>query len=200
MPRRDRCPPWRRRRGGADIIANHYTGIGARATPTNVLDLMTAIARYYAGQGAVLRSGGSPGADLAFESGCGAGPKEIYLPWARFNDNPSPLVITGGLLTRIIQLDAWQALHEALAAETPPVDLDTLPDEQLRLYARDVCQVLGADLATPSDRVICWTPPSGEPEGTRIALYIARHAGVPIDNLSDPTIFARWQQLTQPDA
>lgn len=177
-------------------MMRYYTGIGARATPSDVLDLIVAIARHYARQGIVLRSGGSPGADVAFESGCGEGPKEIYVPWAGFNENASPLVMTDELMGRVAGAGAWQALREALAAEMPPVDLDAVPQRR-RLYARDVCQVLGADLITPSERVICWTPPSGEPEGTRIALYVARDAGIPIDNLSDPAVEERWRRIVQ---
>ncbi|MGZ3584574.1 MAG: hypothetical protein ACXVCX_20230 [Ktedonobacterales bacterium] len=180
-------------RGGG--ILRYYTGIGAHATPPHVLDLMVAIARYYARQGIVLRSGGSPGADVAFELGCGEGRKEIYVPWAGFNGNASLLVMTDDLMGRVTGSRVWRALREALAAETPPADLDANPEEQRRLYARDVCQVLGADLITPSERVICWTPPSGEPEGTRIALYVARDAGIPIDNLSDPAVEERWRRL-----
>lgn len=181
------------------MMLRYYTGIGAHATPPDVLELMGAFARNRARQGIVLRSGGSPGADMAFELGCGGGPKEIYVPWAGFNGNPSLLVMTGDLLARVTASDAWRALREALAAETPPVDLDALPDEQRRLYARDVCQVLGADLITPSELVMCWTPASSEREGTRIALYVAEEAGIAIDNLSDPVVFARWRRLLQFD-
>ncbi|MGZ3682129.1 MAG: hypothetical protein ACXVDI_26515, partial [Ktedonobacterales bacterium] len=83
------------------------------------------------------------------------------------------------------------------AAETPPVDLDAVREEQRRVYARDVCQVLGTDLISPSERVVCWTPPSGAPEGTRIALYVARDADIPIDNLSDPAVEERWRRIVQ---
>lgn len=178
----------------------YYTGIGAHATPVDVLDVMAAIARWYAGQGVVLRSGGSPGADVAFELGCGDGPKEIYVPWAGFNGNSSPLTMTDDLLERVVRSEAWWALREALAAEKSPVDLDLsgISNERQRLYARDVCQVLGADLTVPSERVVCWTPPSGELEGTRIALYVANYANVPIDNLSDATVEERWRRIVLP--
>jgi len=169
-----------------------YTGIGARATPPDVLALMTAIARHLAAAGVVLRSGGSPGADAAFEAGCGDGPKEIYLPWPGFNGNPSPLALDDALAARIARHDAWRVLRDALARETPPTDLDALPDETRRLYARDVPQILGRDLATPSDLVLCWTPLGVPPEGTRIALYLARHYSVPVANLNDSTVRDEW--------
>jgi hypothetical protein len=58
--------------------------------------------------------------------------------------------------------------------------------------------VLGADLITPSERIVCWTPPSGEPEGTRIALYAARFSGIPIDDLWDTAVKERWRRIVEP--
>jgi hypothetical protein len=104
-----------------------YIGAGAHATPPNVLNLMVAIARFLAEQGCVLRSGGSPGADAAFETECGSGPNEIYLPYAGFNRHPSPLALTDELLHHSTQHDVWHALRADLARETPAVELDRLP-------------------------------------------------------------------------
>jgi hypothetical protein len=156
---------------------------------------MARIAGCYAAWGVVLRSGGSPGADAAFEAGCGAGPREIYLPWAGFNDNRSPLALTDAQVARIQGHAAWAALRVALSREAPATDLDALPEELLRLYARDVCQVLGGDLASPSERVICWLPPPGELEGTRIAVYVARFAGVPVHDLARQVTYGRWRHV-----
>lgn len=169
-----------------------YTGIGARETPPEVLALMRAIGRRLALEGAVLRSGGSPGADAAFEEGCGDGPKEIYLPRPGFNGNPSLLALDDAWYARIVAHAAWGVLRAALARESPPVDLDALPFETRLRYARDVPQVLGRDLASPSDLVLCWTPPAGPPEGTRIALYVARQYGVATANLNDAGERGRW--------
>ena len=169
-----------------------YTGIGARETPPDVLALMRRIARHFAARGVVLRSGGSPGADIAFAEGCGDGPKEIYLPWPGFNGNTSPLVLDDAWYARIAASEAWAVLRKALGGESPPVELDALPRETRLRYARDVPQVLGRDLASPSDLILCWTPPAGPPEGTRIALYVARRYGVAIANLNDDGERAWW--------
>ena len=61
-----------------------YAGIGARATPEEVLNEIVDIAFQLAEQGLVLRSGHADGADIAFEQGHGLvseSPKEIFLPW-----------------------------------------------------------------------------------------------------------------------
>lgn len=69
-----------------------YAGIGARATPSDVLALMTRIAYRLEREGYVLRSGGADGADSAFERGVQSPDNaEIYLPKPRFNGNASPL-------------------------------------------------------------------------------------------------------------
>lgn len=69
----------------------YYTGIGSRGTPSEILEIMTDIARFLAETGYTLRSGGASGADTAFESGVlHIDKKEIYLPWSGFNGNTSP--------------------------------------------------------------------------------------------------------------
>src|SRR5438105_13780073 len=66
--------------------ARPYAGIGSRSTPTAVLALIEAIAVRLAGEGWVLRTGASPGADQAFYRGAlaGGGAVELYLPWPGF--------------------------------------------------------------------------------------------------------------------
>ncbi len=172
----------------------YYTGIGAIDTPSNVLDLMVSIGRYFAKRNYTLRSGGAKGADQAFEKGCGNGPKEIYLPFENYENNPSPLFMTEDLFQRVSRLEIWRKLCVSLATEEPSIDLDSLPKEMQYHFARDVQQILGADFNTPSDKVICWTPDNTK-EGTRITLYIATHLGIPIDNLSSPQIYSQWENI-----
>ena len=52
-----------------------------------------------------------------------------------------------------------------------------------KLHARNVCQILGQDLKTPSDLVICWTPGGQLKGGTATALRIAKDYGIKIENL-----------------
>lgn len=63
-----------------------YAGIGSRETPPEVIDVMKDFA-YAVAHEAILRSGGAPGADTAFEYGAkfAGGQREIYLPWSGFN-------------------------------------------------------------------------------------------------------------------
>jgi predicted Rossmann fold nucleotide-binding protein DprA/Smf involved in DNA uptake len=68
----------------------YYTGIGSRETPEDILEFMKEIASKLESLGWILRSGGAPGADLAFENGVKE-KKEIYIPWKGFNNSDSNL-------------------------------------------------------------------------------------------------------------
>lgn len=147
-----------------------YAGIGSRKTPAITLSLMTKAARRLDGLGWTLRSGGALGADLAFE--LGAGRKEIYLPWRNFNKNPSHLY-------RIDELAF------AMARRYHPA-WDRCSPAARKFHARNCYQVLGLDLATPADFVLCWTPNGKVTGGTGQALRIAADYDVPVINMFNP--------------
>jgi predicted Rossmann fold nucleotide-binding protein DprA/Smf involved in DNA uptake len=59
-----------------------YAGIGSRRTPSEILELMKEIGSKLEIEGWLLRSGGAPGADQAFEAGISKDEaKQIWLPW-----------------------------------------------------------------------------------------------------------------------
>lgn len=149
----------------------YYAGIGSRKTPARVLKAMTRIGASLARQGAVLRSGGAEGADTAFECGAvlhGRGPAEIYLPSAGFNGHGS---------VRFGIAKDQQAL--AIAAEHHP-NWRALSRYGQWLHGRNVYQVLGPDLQTPSDFVLCWTPGGKGGGGTGQAIRIAKAHSIPV--------------------
>jgi hypothetical protein len=147
----------------------YYTGIGSRQTPQNVLDIASTLAAVFASYGYVLRSGGADGMDTAFEQGCDVfkGPKEIYLPWKMFNNNTSNI---------------YTIMPEAfvMAREIHP-NWEALSSGGQKLHARNMHQVLGRDLNTPSRFVVCYTEP--EKGGTSQALRLADKYGIPIINI-----------------
>lgn len=152
----------------------YYTGIGSRNTPPDILELMTKIATYLEQQGYTLRSGGANGADSAFEAGVhNPNNADIYLPWKGFNNSSSPL---------------WHIAPRAFEiAETFHPAWDRCSHGARKLHARNVHQVLGFDLVTPtrSDFVICWTPNGELVGGTSQAIRIAHYFGIPVFNLGD---------------
>src|SRR5215469_13551897 len=149
----------------------HYTGIGSRKTPDNILILMKEIAYKLAKENFTLRSGGLNGADLAFEVGCdlNKGKKEIYIPWKKFNNSESLLYNIPNQSFDIAQRihPAWEKCNHSVK----------------KLHARNVCQILGLTLNIPSFFVICWTKNGEFIGGTRTALILAKEENIPILNL-----------------
>lgn len=159
---------------------------------------MLATATRLAQGGWTLRTGMSPGADQAFYAGAvaGRGGIELYLPWPDFEararsraENPGVSVLS----------EPTQGAR-SLAARFHP-GWSTLCERDRRLRARDVHQVLGADLSLPAMLVVCWTadgsldgsgPSVG---GTGQALRIAHHHGIPVLNLSRPEHLQRLSHL-----
>lgn len=149
-----------------------YAGIGSRETPPDMCDELRLAARELASLGALLRSGGAPGADLACEDGCdeGNGLKEIFLPWASFSDRPRAKgTCFVGVTEAAFKLasehhDYWHRCGRGA----------------MMLLARNGYQVLGRELNDPVDFVLCWTPNGSGSGGTGQAIRIARKRDIPI--------------------
>ena len=162
--------------GPGEVLAEgdnlKYAGIGSRQTPAGILDTMENIGRELASKGYILRSGGADGADSAFERGCdqAGGKKEIFLPWAGFNDNPSPL-------TRVSN----RAM--ILASQYHPGWFN-MSQGARKLHARNGHQVLGEHLNSPVDFIVCWTKDGKDIGGTAQAMRIARAYNIRIYNLA----------------
>lgn len=135
---------------------------------------MVLLGRQLARGGWVLRSGGSPGADTAFEKGCdlGGGAKEIYLPWRGFNGSDSPLFETPAGAAELAR-----KIHPGLDRRSRSVQ---------KLRARNVCQILGLSLSEPSHLVIAWTESAVPSGGSATVLRIAEQRGIPVINLAQP--------------
>lgn len=151
----------------------YYAGIGSRETPPEVLTAFEYLAAEFAKRGYVLRSGGADGADSAFERGCDsvAGPKEIFLPWQGFQGRGE------GKNTYCHYDNAAESV--SIAKQYHP-NWDILSNGGRALMTRNSYQVLGKDLHTPSNFVICWTKGGKGSGGTGQALRIARDKGIKV--------------------
>lgn len=153
-----------------------YTGIGSRETPSDIKEKMTSLARYMASWGHTLRSGGAPGADRAFELGCidKNGKMEIYLPYRGFRGNESLL---------------FGSTKEArlLTSKFHP-NWPNLGCTGRDFMARNAYQVLGLDLKTPTDFIVCWTPEGKVVGGTGQALRMADHYRIPVFNFGSMSL------------
>ncbi len=157
---------------------SYYTGIGSRATPYKIEVIAYEIGKIFK-EKYILRSGGAPGMDTAFEKYVPSDRKEIFLPWRGFNGHKSQLYSQDPVSMEIAKFHhpAWDYLNPAVK----------------KLMSRNVHQILGQDLNTPSDFVMCWTQDGASSKdeisrktgGTGLALSVACEHSVPIYNLGN---------------
>lgn len=156
-----------------------YAGIGSRETPKDVCLYMTAIAKRLASLGYTCNSGGADGADAAFERGAVIN-RQIFLPWDGFNkrniDNLTKLHGEGSYLVPEFNADLVRKYHPKPSA---------LSDAGWKFMSRNSYQVLGKDLNTPAEFVLCWTKDGKASGGTGQALRIAKDRRIPIFNFYD---------------
>ncbi len=122
--------------------------------------------------GWTVRSGGAKGADTAFEVRT-VPQAQIFLPKPGFNG-------------RKVDNETYFYLNnpeaEKLAASFHPAWHNC--DEYARqFHTRNVFQILGMDLISPSKFVICWTKDGEASGGTGQAMRIAKFHEIPIFNL-----------------
>lgn len=146
----------------------YYAGIGSRETPNDILIIFEIIGKYLANKSYILRSGHALGSDQAFEKGCDTveGKKEIYLPWKGFENSKSNLILE--------DIEAYK-----IAEKYHPYWFN-LSQGAKKLQARNSHQVLGKDLNTPSNFIICWTKKGKGQGGTGQAIRIAKAYDIPI--------------------
>ena len=151
------------------------TGVGARRTPESVCELFKEIGVEARERGWFIRSGHAEGADYAFELGA----KKnciVYLPWATFNKDKPVLGIGRSSQLRDEVLKIVYKLE--------PYAKD-LSDGVKLIKSRNVYQVLGEDLKSPSDVLICWTEEGIVEGGTGLAIKIAQMHNIPIVNVGN---------------
>lgn len=171
----------------------YYTMIGSRETPPDVMELMTKFAKKTCLWKYVGRSGGADGADACLEEGfrrfkedsnlaCSGDYLEIYLPWKDFNGRQSS---QEGYYTLAELPNKVQA--ESIAESIHPA-WERCSQGAKKLHSRNVYQLLGQDLQTPSRFVICYAKPrndgtGGVKGGTATAVQLGIENGVEIINL-----------------
>jgi len=149
-------------------------GIGSRETPGSILAEMVKIGQWCAVNKIQVRSGHAPGADQAFELGA-AQFCTAYLPWPSFEEH---IPKTGA---GFIAPNNWTELM-LHAREFHPA-WDRLGDGARKLMARNSAQVLGIDLKSPVQVVVCWTAGGRPTGGTGQALRIAAVHNIQIFNM-----------------
>ena len=153
-----------------------YAGIGSRNTPDEVCNAMI----YFAislSEHWTLRSGFAAGADKAFFAGAafGKGDMKMFIPWEGFNNAPRND-------SRFVVPTMTPALLELAKRYHPAWDRCGLGAQ--KLHARNGCQVLGEDLRSPADMIVCWTVGGRGQGGTGQAIRIARDNNIPVFDLA----------------
>lgn len=131
----------------------YYTGVGSRETPEHILKFIEQVAYWLAGRGYTGRSGSAAGADSAFEQGFNRHESvngvsdyvsfEAYLPWKGFSDIHEDTV-------HIVTPELPNYNEAVEIASTIHPTWNRLGRGAKALHARNVYQVLGLDLNTPS--------------------------------------------------
>lgn len=135
-----------------------YAGIGSRETPLTVCSLFSEIASLLEEHGYILYSGGADGADKAFENGVKKDSNKVIFK-------------------------AWQATKESMnLASTVHPAWHNCSEGAQKLHGRNCFQVLGEDLKTPVDFVLCWTQKGKAVGGTATAINLAKLNNIPIFN------------------
>lgn len=166
-----------------------YAGIGSRETPSDICALMAQIAAYLERRGWTLRSGGADGADTAFERGVLLDTsKEIFLPWSGFNRRIITPKIGPEIYERALRIA--ERYHPAWSKCGPTAR---------KLHTRNVFQVLGADLETPSKFIVCWTKDGKASGGTGQAMRIAADK-IPIFNLRNSGAAQKLKDFVEHEA
>lgn len=171
----------------------YYTMIGSRDTPPEIMELMTKFATQACEFDYVGRSGGANGADSCLEEGfklfketypsaSGADYLEIYLPWKDFNGRSSS---EEGYYTPPFTSNKVQAQD---IAETIHPAWERCSQGVKKLHTRNVYQLLGQNLNTPSRFVVCYAKPKndgtdGVKGGTATAVQLGIDNDVEIINL-----------------
>lgn len=137
-----------------------YAGIGCVDTPAEVLEELTLIAQELEEAGYILRTGGDEGASEAMLEGI-KDPKsvELFLPWEGYNDFESkPKKMPPGAYEL-----AWKYHPDWAGCD---------PDDR-RIHARSTMIVLGEQLDSPVDFILCYTPDGGKDDDTGQAIRVA---------------------------
>lgn len=157
-----------------------YSGIGSRETPEHIQKLMTEIAEILERRKFILRSGGSKGADLAFENGVNLYKEIFYTEGYRVN---------GGEMQTYPKND-WGFATNIFKKYHPSKGKIRSP-KSINLLTRNTFQIFGIGDTMNSSFVICYTPDGAETYttfdtgGTGQCIRIANDYNIPVYNLKN---------------
>ena len=179
-----------------------FAGIGSRKTPPEVCEIFTILSSQLCSKGWTLRSGRAEGADKAFEYGARGvrGKCEIFLPNMHNYMSIEQIidVESHDFATATSYLDEVKGsvLGCKVIARLLHPNGKNLSREALELHARNTYQILGQDLNTPVNVVICWTEGGRGEGGTGQALRLAKMLNIPIIDYGVYNTAEDWWKLS----
>jgi hypothetical protein len=164
-----------------------YAGIGSRSVPDTIINKIFKLSIFLSEIGFTLRSGGAPGCDSAFEVGCESvrGKKEIYIPWKNFENRYTAIVAS--------DLENFEDAIKISMKHHPA--WYRLPQPAKLLHTRNVYQILGRNLNSPVDFVVCYTQDGKSSGGTGQAMRISESLNIPIYNLYFDDVYNKVKNL-----
>lgn len=163
-----------------------YAGVGARATPPDILRVMRGIGRVLAKDGYRCQTGAAPGADQTFAEGAlfSKGDVLLCLPWPTYEKQWIDGLVGNIQLQVIEDTDTYYEAFNSVDGLHPSAN--KLTQGAIKLHARNYLILQGVEF------VICWTPDGLEVGGTGQAIRIAEYTGVKIHNLGNPNVLAHF--------
>lgn len=166
-----------------------YAGIGARNTPTHILETMRETAKLLAKDGHVCNTGAALGADQAFANAAvGAnGNVCLYLPWTSYESKWCGIVTDMPIgNVRVFILNAMHVKAYESVDQFHPAP-GKLSQGVRKLHARNYL------IIDNSNFVVCWTPEGKTVGGTGQGIKIANYLEIPVYNLGNPETLAAFE-------
>lgn len=172
-----------------DLFTNtiRYAGIGSRETPILIINMMIKFAHACASRGILLISGGANGADSAFAKGA-----------KRIKGNTTEIITPSQCTQPAIELaekliddpEHWARLYNKKWRD---------PMFGRKAHGRNMMLILGHDLNTPVDFVVCWTKGGARRGGTATGIKLAQQYEIPVFNLGQNTkyVYPAMAKLAQ---
>lgn len=162
-------------------IPKRFTGVGSRETPDDTSDDIVDVCRFLMRREYLMATGDAIGADQMFFETYPLGYKERYAPLGRRYYKQDSIIVPSD--------EQGYKLAESIAGKCHPAWKWMKERSYKELHIRNVFQVLGRDLSTPSEFLVVWTPDGAElltgkkTGGTGQAIRIAKMFGIPVFNL-----------------
>lgn len=166
--------------------SKYITFVGSRKAPEPAIEKGKELVEECVKRGYIVRSGNAGGFDQVIAN-TNSSFREVYLPYKTFGPT---IYNKNNVFIPDLEFSNYEDAKKLVLLLHPNKYLTAI---QLKYLVRDVYQVLGRDLNTPSEIVYCWTEDGVDKisnitratGGTGMAIRVASHYNIPIKNLNN---------------